>query len=66
MRNDTCELSMDQLDHVNGGEVTVVVDKGYVGIQIMVGGYGFGVWVTGGSLCGATFTPKHIGGTCIP
>ena len=66
MRNDTCELSMDQLDHVNGGEDTVVVDKGYVGIQIMVGGYGFGVWVTGGSLCGATFSPKHIGGTCIP
>ena len=66
MSNDICELSMNELDSVNGGEITVVVDKGYAGIQIMVGGYGFGVWVTGGSLCGGILTPKHIGGTCIP
>ena len=66
MSNAINELSMDDLDAVNGGAVTVVVDKGYVGIEITIGGYGFGVWATGGSLCGALFSPGHRGGTCIP
>ncbi|MBR1152360.1 hypothetical protein [Bradyrhizobium sp. JYMT SZCCT0428] len=66
MSNAINELSMDELDAVNGGAVTVVADKGYVGIEIRVGGYGFGVWVTGGSVCGALFYPGHTGGTCIP
>ncbi|MBR1233181.1 hypothetical protein [Bradyrhizobium sp. AUGA SZCCT0182] len=66
MSKEINELTMDELDAVNGGAVTVVVDKRYVGIEITVGGYGFGVWVTGGSLCGALFTPGHRGGTCIP
>ena len=60
------ELSMEELNLVSGGDVTVVADKGYVGLEVRVGGYGFGVWVTGGSVCGAIYTPTHNGGTCIP
>ena len=66
MNHEKRELTMDELDSVNGGAVTVVVDKGYAGLEIKIGGYGFGVWVMGGSLCGALYTPTHNGGTCIP
>ena len=47
MNNEIRELSMDELDRVSGGNITVVADKDYVGIEISIGGYGFGVWVTG-------------------
>jgi hypothetical protein len=66
MNNQIRELSMDELDRVSGGNITVVADKDYVGIEISIGGYGFGVWVTGGSVCGAINTPSHRGGTCVP
>jgi hypothetical protein len=66
MNNEICELSMDELDAVNGGEVTVVIEKGYVGIEIKIGGYGVAVWATEGSVCGSVTTPTHNGGTCTP
>ncbi len=66
MNNETREMSLEELDAVSAGEVTLVADKGYVGLEVKVGGYGFGVWVTGGSVCGAIYTPTHNGGTCVP
>jgi hypothetical protein len=66
MNNEICELSMDELDAVNGGDITVVIEKGYVGIEIKVGGYGVAVWATQGSICGSVTTPGHNGGTCTP
>jgi hypothetical protein len=66
MNNEICELSMNELDAVNGGDVTVVIEKGYVGIEIKVGGYGVAVWATQGSICGSVTTPSHNGGTCVP
>lgn len=66
MNNEIRELSMDELDTIAGGQVTIVADKDYVGLEVRIGGYGFGVWATGGSLCGAIFTPTHNGGTCVP
>ena len=41
MNNEIRELSMDELDRVSGGNITVVADKDYVGIEISIGGYGF-------------------------
>ena len=64
MNNQACEMSLAELDAVNGGDVTVVVEKGYVGIEVSIGGYGVAVWATGGSLCGSVTTPTHKGGTC--
>jgi hypothetical protein len=64
--SDIRELTANELNDVSGGEITVVADKDYVGIEVRVGGYGFGVWATGGQLCGAIYTPHHNGGTCIP
>ena len=61
-----CELNFEELDEVNGGEVTVVVDKGYAGIEVSIGGYGFGIWVTGGSICGQIKTPNGIHSGCTP
>lgn len=66
MNNDIRELTISELGDVSGGDVTVVVEKGYVGIEVSFGGYGVGVWVTGGSVCGAINTPSHRGGTCVP
>ncbi|MDI1262589.1 MAG: hypothetical protein PS018_04960 [bacterium] len=63
------ELKMDELETVNGGKVSVVTDKGYLGIEVSVFGYGFAVWATGGSICGSTITPKNPTGTpghCTP
>jgi hypothetical protein len=47
----------------------IVTDKGYIGIEIKVGGYGVAVWATGGSVCGSIITPQNpagIPGHCIP
>jgi hypothetical protein len=66
MNNEICELSMDELDAVNGGDITVVIEKDYVGIEIKVGGYGVAVWAMQGSICGSVTTPGHNGGTCVP
>ena len=62
MHSDIRELTAGELNAVGGGEITVVADKDYVGIEVRVGGYGFAVWVTGGQVCGATYTPHHNGG----
>jgi hypothetical protein len=61
------ELTMDQLDRVSGGGITVVADKSYVGLEIKIGGYSVAVWVTGGSVCGSVSSPGHPGGgKCTP
>ena len=63
------ELNMDELDAVNGGKFSVVTDKGYIGVEVSIFGYGFAVWATGGSLCGSTITPSNPTGTpghCTP
>jgi hypothetical protein len=47
----------------------LVTDTGYVGLEVSVGGYGFAVWATGGSVCGSVITPKNPTGTpghCTP
>jgi hypothetical protein len=61
-----CELNSGELDHVSGGEITVQIDKGYVGIEISIGGYGVAVWATGGSICGQVKTPHGIHSGCTP
>jgi hypothetical protein len=66
MSIEIAELTMGQLDQVTGGELTVIAEKGYVGIEISIGGYGVAVWATGGSVCGSITTPTHRGGTCVP
>lgn len=66
MSNAHYELNIDELESVNGGNVTVVAEKGYVGIEISVGSYGIAVWATQGSICGAVNYPGHRGGTCVP
>jgi hypothetical protein len=58
------EMTMDDLDAVSGGTLTVVAEKGYVGIEVSIGGYGIAVWATQGSICGSITTPTHRGGTC--
>ena len=63
------ELRIDELDTVNGGTFNLVTDKGYVGLEVSIGGYGFAVWATQGSLCGSVITPKNPTGTpghCTP
>jgi hypothetical protein len=63
------ELSGAELDSVTGGGLNVVTGKGYVGVEVTVGGYGFAVWATGGSVCGSVITPKNRTGTpghCTP
>ena len=60
------ELSVEELNAASAGSIDIVVDKGYVGVEVHVGGYGFAVWTTGGSVCGATYTPTHTGGSCTP
>jgi hypothetical protein len=57
-------LSLEELDLVSGGGATVVADKGYVGIEISVGGYGVGVWVSGGNVCGEVRTPHSNKSGC--
>jgi hypothetical protein len=37
------ELTMDELDAVNGGKFSLVTDKGYIGIEVSIGGYGVAV-----------------------
>jgi hypothetical protein len=54
----TKELSMDELDRVSGGDITLVADKGYVGLEIKLGGYSVAVWVTQGEAHGKVTTPK--------
>ena len=66
MNDQIHELSMDELDAASAGKLTVVAERGYVGIEISVGGYGIAVWVTEGSVCGAVTYPGHKGGTCVP
>ena len=64
-----CEMKMDELDTVNGGKFLLVTDKGYVGLEISIGGYGFAVWATQGSLCGSLISPSNPTGTpghCTP
>lgn len=63
------ELSGAELDLVTGGGLNVVTAKGYVGVEVTVGGYGVAVWATGGSVCGSVITPKNPTGTpghCTP
>jgi bacteriocin-like protein len=63
------ELSIDELDAVNGGKFSVVTDKGYIGVEVSIFGYGVAVWATGGSLCGSVITPSNPTGTpghCTP
>ncbi|OPY98198.1 hypothetical protein A5906_35310 [Bradyrhizobium sacchari] len=60
------ELSSNEMDQVVGGKVTVIAEKGYVGIEISVGGYGVAVWATQGSLCGQVVTPKSNNSGCTP
>ncbi len=62
MATDARELNIDELNMVCGGDVSVVIDKGYIGVQVTVGGYGFAVWGTGGSVCGSVITPKNPAG----
>jgi hypothetical protein len=57
------ELSDAELTRVTGGDISIVTDKDYAGIQVTVGGYGFAVWATGGSVCGSVITPKNPTGT---
>ena len=66
MHSDIRELTASELNDISGGEITVVADKDYFGIEISFGKYGVGIWVAGGSVCGAINTPSHRGGTCIP
>jgi hypothetical protein len=54
----TNELSMDELDRVSGGDITLVADKSYVGLEIKLGGYSVAVWVTQGEVHGKATTPK--------
>ncbi|MBN8992288.1 MAG: hypothetical protein J0H42_28945 [Rhizobiales bacterium] len=63
------ELNMDELDTVNGGKISLVTDKGYIGLEVSIGGYGFAVWATQGSLCGSVISPSNplgVPGRCIP
>jgi hypothetical protein len=59
-------LSLEELDLVSGGEITVVAEKGYVGIEVSIGGYGFAIWATGGSVCGQVKTPHSNHSGCTP
>jgi hypothetical protein len=59
-------LSLEELNLVSGGEITVVAEKGYVGIEISIGGYGIAVWATEGSICGQVKTPHGIHSGCTP
>jgi bacteriocin-like protein len=61
-----CELSSEELDQVSGGEITVVAEKGYVGIEVSIGGYGVAVWATEGSVCGKVVTPHSNHSGCTP
>jgi hypothetical protein len=61
-----CALNSEELDHVCGGEVTLTVEKGYVGIEVSIGGYGVAVWATGGSICSQVKTPSSIHSGCTP
>jgi hypothetical protein len=61
-----CELSSGELDHVYGGEITLTVEKGYVGLEVSIGGYGIAVWATEGSICGQVKTPHGIHSGCTP
>lgn len=38
MHSDIRELTAGELNAVGGGEITVVADKDYVGIEVRVGG----------------------------
>ena len=60
------ELRLDELNRVGGGEITVVAEPGYVGIEVSIGGYGLAVWATGGSICGQVKTPNGIHSGCTP
>jgi hypothetical protein len=64
--SDIRPLSLEELDRVSGGEIIVVADKDYFGIEVSIGGYGFGFWITGGSLCGQIKTPGGIHSGCTP
>ena len=63
------EMKMDELDAVNGGRISLVTDKGYIGLEVSIFGYGFAVWATQGSVCGSTITPSNplgVPGHCTP
>jgi hypothetical protein len=59
-------LTIEELSAVSGGGIVVEADDGYFGIEISIGGYGVGVWVTGGSVCGQVKTPGSIRSGCTP
>jgi hypothetical protein len=63
MNSEIRELSDAELAGIGGGGVNIVTDKGYVGVEITVGGYGIAVWATGGSVCGSVITPSNPTGT---
>ena len=61
---DIRELNIAERDAVyGGGGVTIVADKGYVGVEINIGGYGVAIWATNGSVCASVTTPTSKGGT---
>ena len=70
MNSQTYELSMDQLNAVNGGGLTIIAEKGCVGVEIKVGGYGVAILATQGSVCtsctSVTTPTSNPGGTCTP
>ena len=69
MNRDISELNLEQLAAVSGGGINLVTDEGYVGLEVTVGGYGFAVWATGGSVCGSVITPSNPTGSpghCTP
>lgn len=60
------ELTADELDLVSGGDIGVVADKDYFGIEVSIGGYGVAVWFTGGSACGQVKGPGGQRSGCTP
>lgn len=64
--SDSRPLSLAELDAVSGGKITVVAEKGYVGVEVSIGGYGIAIWATGGSVCGQVQTPGGIHSGCTP
>ena len=62
MPTNVYELNIDKVDMVSGGDVSVVIVKEYIGVPVTIGGYGFAVWGTEGSVCGSVITPKNPAG----
>jgi hypothetical protein len=57
-------LTPEEIDLIEGGEITVINDPDYFGIEISVGKWSVAVWFTQGSACGQVKTPGGIHGGC--